>query len=235
MKHAGTQWPLGVGLPDAASFDAFYPGPNEEVLATVRRLSEGRVPGSRFLWGMPGSGKTHLLQAACRELSEAGGVVAYLPLRDMADEPPLILEGLADRHLLCLDDVEAVAGGLSWETALVALIDRLRHNGGSLLVAGSAVPAECGFSLPDLVSRLGWGGLYGLQPLDDPGRIAALQLRAGQRGLKLPVEVASYLLTRTPRNMPALIDLLERLDHASLAAKRRLTVPFVREVLGLKY
>lgn len=233
MRRRGqdaVQQPLGIHLPDTASFDAFYPGPNAEALAAVRTLAAGDTV-SHFLWGITGSGKTHLLQAACREASISGEPAAYLPLHDLAEEPPLILEGLAEGRLLCLDDLNAVAGRRDWELTLVSHIDRLRHTGGRLLCSAPTAPEGLNLMLPDLKSRLVWGAIYRLRPLDDDARLEALRLRAAQRGLKLPTPVAAYLLARAPRNMPALMDLLERLDRASMAAKRRLTVPFVRQVL----
>lgn len=233
MKLPGSdivQQPLGIHLPDTADFETFYPGPNAEVLAAVRDLAEMEA-GGRFIWGLPGSGKTHLLQAACREASLAGAAAAYLPLRELAGERPAILEGLADGRLLCLDDLDTVAGRSDWELALVSQIDRLRHAGGRLLCAASAAPEGLDLALPDLVSRLSWGSIHRLRTLDDGQRLQALQLRASRRGLMLPESVAAYLLARAPRDMHALMALLERLDRASMVAKRRLTVPFVREVL----
>ncbi len=229
-SHKG-QRPLGVYLPDSAGFETFHPGPNSEPLVAVRQLI-GAGAGCLFIWGPSGSGKTHLLQAACRETSLSGATGAYCPLHELAVEHPRLLEGLADGRLVCLDDVDGVAGQREWELALVAQIDRLRHAGGHLLCAGSSAPDGLGLVLPDLVSRLSWGGIHRLRPLNDEDRLAALQLRAAKRGLDMPRPVAAYLLARTPRDMPNLMTMLERLDRASLAAKRRLTVPFVRETLG---
>ena len=87
--------------------------------------------------------------------------------------------------------------------------------------------------MPDLRSRLGWGLIYQLKVLDDQQRLQALQLRARQRGCEMPYETGRYLMRRLPRNMAALFDLLDQLDEASLVAQRKLTVPFVKSVLGL--
>jgi len=104
---------------------------------------------------------------------------------------------------------------------------------GGLLVATRAAPSALPFDLPDLVSRLGAGLVYQLRPADEEYSLQALQLRAGQRGFELPDDTARYLLKRMPRDLPALMSLLERLDSASLVAQRRLTVPFVKSVLSL--
>ena len=135
--------------------------------------------------------------------------------------------------LVCLDDVDALAGERRWEEALFHLYNRIRERGACLVVSCASAPARLQLSLPDLGSRLSWGLVYQLRALDDDQRLLALQLRARQRGCDMPDETGRYLLRRLPRDMPALFDLLDRLDDASLVAQRKLTVPFVKSVLGL--
>ena len=110
--------------------------------------------------------------------------------------------------------------------------NRVREQGGRLLVSASCAPAQLGITLADLQSRLSWGVVYPIHALDDEQRCEAMQLRAGQKGCELPDETAVYLLRRLPRELPALFDTLDRLDEASLAAQRKLTVPFVKSVLN---
>jgi DnaA family protein len=113
------------------------------------------------------------------------------------------------------------------------LFNRVRAAGNVMLIAGVDTPARCGLDLPDLVSRLGWGLTYTLKPLDETQLQAALELRAKGRGLELPEETAQYLLKRIPRDLPSVFDLLDRLDEASMIEQRRLTIPFVKSVLGI--
>jgi len=143
-----------------------------------------------------------------------------------------MLEGLEQQAVVTVDDVHAIAGQAAWEEALFHLFNRLREAGNRLVVSARGAPAALNLQLPDLVSRLGWGPVFQLQPLDDDGKRAALQLRARQRGMELPDEVAWYLLRRSPRDMDSLFELLQRLDVASLAAQRRLTIPFVRGLIA---
>lgn len=229
---AHPQLPLGLHLGDHARLRNFFAGPNAELLASLRALPEGRGERLLYLSGAPGTGKSHLLQAVCATARERGGTAWYLPL-----DPglaPALLEGLEQQDLVCLDDVQRVAGHAPWEEALFHLYNRVRERGGALVVAGQGRPEELGLGLPDLVSRLRWGLLYRLQELNDAERLAALQLRAAHRGLDLPDDTGDYLLRRCPRDLPALFELLDRLDAASLAAQRRLTIPFVRSVLQRK-
>jgi len=226
------QLSLGIQLRDNASFGNYHPGGNREVMQAIRRSATGEGEQFIYLWGRSGIGKTHLLQAACRAAAARGAGCAYLPLRQFGEIPLAILDGLEDLGLVCVDDIQCVAGYKDWETALFHLYNRLRDGGAHLIISADAAPAAVGIALPDLASRLAWGLVLQLMPLDDYSKRVALQLRARARGFELPDSVARYLLRRSPRDMPALFELLDRLDQASLAAQRKLTIPFVKKVAG---
>ncbi len=224
---SGSQLPLAVNLRDGADFEGFLVGENAAAVAAARALE----PGVGYFWGEEGSGRSHLLQAACGEAGRAGWRCAYLPLASPGLTPDH-LGGLDTLDLVALDDIDAVTGrDDDWEHALFHLYNRLHDNRRRLLVSAATSPAELPVRLPDLRSRCGWGLVFRLQRLDETGLRRALTLRAGRRGLVLPEEVLDYLLRRLPRDPKTLFDLLEHLDRASLAAKRRLTIPFVREQL----
>ncbi|MDP1708100.1 MAG: DnaA regulatory inactivator Hda [Gammaproteobacteria bacterium] len=228
--NAAQQIPLGVGLRDEASFGNYFPGPNGEVLQAVQTLVSG-AHQFLYLWGAAGTGKTHLLHAACHGCAIQDQRSAYLPLKDLRTLQPELLEGLEQLALVCVDDVQAVAGQGEWETALFHLYNRLRASGARLLISGVAPPPAAGIQLADLGSRLGWGLVLHLRSLDDVSKISALQLRARNRGMDLPAEVGEYLLRHWPRDMARLYDLLQRLDMHSLTQQRKLTIPFVRTLI----
>ncbi len=226
------QLPLNLRLKDGSSFENYLGGGNvsavEHLRAAIARLARGEnAEPVLFLHGPAGTGRTHLLQAACREMHSAGLNAMYIPLGE-ASIVPALLEDLEGVALVCLDDIEHVSGNEEWERALFALVERLRAAGGLLLAAGARPPRELGLKLPDLATRLGWGAVYALRPLDDAGRIGAVQLRARNRGLEMPDDVARYILARYPRDLDSLFALLDRLDTATLAEQRRLTIPFLR-------
>ncbi|MFP3874219.1 MAG: DnaA regulatory inactivator Hda [Thiohalophilus sp.] len=221
------QLPLGVRLRDAATFENFLPADNERVLAALHTADAPSI----YLWGAAGTGKSHLLQAVCHQAAAQDQRAAYLPLAEPGLHPAM-LEGMEQFDRLCLDDLDAVAGNPAWETALFHVYNRLTAAGHQLLVTATGSPTALGIRLPDLQSRLGWGPVFQLQPLDDAAKRQALQQRAAARGLSLDDEVAAYLLSRCARDMGSLFALLEGLDEASLAAQRRLTIPFVREYLA---
>lgn len=227
------QLPLRLQLRASARFSNFVPGPNRELLEQLRRTASAQGERFFFCWGAPGSGKTHLLQACCRQAAGEGRAVSYVSLRDAGRLSPALLEGWEQFDLVCLDDLDAIAARPDWEEALFHLYNRMRERDSALVVSAALAPAQLGIALPDLRSRLAWGVVYQIHPLDDVQRMQALQLRARQKGFEMPDETAGYLLRRLPRDLPALFDLLERLDEASLAAQRKLTVPFVKSVLGL--
>jgi DnaA-homolog protein len=221
------QLALGVRLRADAIFESFASGLNGELIAALRE--GGSVP--LWLWGSEGSGKTHLLQAVCATAAGDTGGAAYFPLERSLALPPAALAGFENCRVLCLDDVDAVAGDLVWEQALFSLFNEAAELGTRLIFAARASPRGIDWSLEDWRSRAAACVVYQLRDLDDAGRLEALRLRAAQRGLQLPAETADYLLRRMPRDLPSLFEILDHLDEASLVAQRRLTVPFIRDAL----
>jgi len=219
---------LPIRLADHAVFESFLAAGNDALVATLGALADRDADHGCWLWGAPATGKTHLLQAVCER---AGDRAVYVPLSLLADAGPAVLEGLARRELVCIDDLDAVLGDEAWEIALFDLCNQLTDGGGQLAVAASAAPRESTIVLADLASRLSRLAVFRVQPLDDEQRIAALKLRATHRGLDLPDESARYLIKRSRRDMASLYELLDKLDLEALRAQRRLTIPFVRDVL----
>jgi DnaA family protein len=220
------QLPLGVRLAESARLDSFVAGPNREALQLLAGHSPPRL---LWLWGRTGTGKTHLLQAACAAVGDRGGAAAYLDLESVGT--PGLLEGFEALDLVCLDSLERVADDAAWNAAIFRLHTLMQDGAGRLYVASTGPPAALGFRLPDLRSRLLAAPVHQLHELDEDDRIAVLEQRAARLGLVLPSESAVYLVHRMPRDMHSLCAALDRLDVAALAAQRRLTVPFLRQVL----
>lgn len=241
------QLALAMGLRPGVTFDNFVPGDNAEGLAAVAALARrvpgpehvigagGNMPFSVWLWGPSASGKSHLLSALCRASHGAGLRSGYLPLASDDALAPDLVQGWGDLDLVCVDDVDAQTGHPRWERALFDLYLRLEAGGGRLVFAAARPPAALDVGLADLHSRLGASLVLPVRPLDDAGRRDALKLHARERGLIVGDEVAEYVLRRVKRDMHTLMATLERLDHAALAAQRRLTVPFVSAALGERH
>lgn len=232
------QLPLALAMRPGLVLEQFVAGPNAQLLAELQALLAGGQRHQIFIGGGPASGKTHLLVGACAAweqraaASGPGNRAVYVSLRAYADYEPELLEGLERHGLIALDDLQAVGGDDRWERALFGLYDRARANGCRLLLAANQGPAALPIRLADLRSRLAWGLSFQLRPLADADKLELLRGQAERRGLQLPEEVARYILDRHDRDLPALLALLERLDRASLAEQRPLTVPFVRRHLA---
>lgn len=237
MSATPVQLALGVRLNDQATFANFYTPPdsaNAATLALLKQQACGQGEPLVFLWGAPGVGLTHLLQASCHEAESAGQRVQYLPLHDLAGyAPEQLLEGLEAQDLVCLDGLDAVAGQVHWERALFHFFNALRQRDASLLISAHASPRELPLELADLRSRLQWGVTAQIAPLTDADKQRALQTRARARGMHLGEEVAQFIVQRVPRDMNELFCYLHRLDDVSLAEQRKLTIPFVKKVLGI--
>ena len=223
-----SQLALPLQLADHAVFASFLDTGNEPLVAMLSALADGESVQGCWIWGGAATGKTHLLQAVC---DRAGDRSVYLPLGVLVEAGPGLLEGLSSRELVCVDDVDAIMGKPEWEIALFTLFNELQESGGQLVIAARSAPREAGIELADLESRMSRLPVFQLRPLGEQERVAALQLRANHRGLELPDETAAYLLRRSRRDMRSLYELLDRLDFEALRAQRRLTIPFVRDVM----
>lgn len=225
------QLPLALRYPPEQRLDR-YVGAPAGLLAQLQAVADGSDVDWIYLSGPAGTGKTHLALALCAAAEQAGRRAAYLPLQAAAGRLRDALEALEGRDLVALDGLEAIAGQREDEVALFDFHNRARSAGGTLLYTAQAMPDGVALCLPDLRSRLAQCTRIALSPLDDSGRAAVLRERAQRRGLVLEDAAIDWLLTHAGRDLAGLVALLERLDRASLAAQRRVTVPFLRRVLG---
>ena len=224
------QLPLALRYPPDQRFDTFVAAP-AGAIAQLQALS-AKGGDAIYLAGSAATGKTHLAIAACATAEAHSRTAAYLPLASAAGRVRDALEALHDRDLVALDGIDAVAGNRVDEIALFDFHNRARDAGKALIYAARSAPTALPLTLPDLRSRLSQCVRIVLAPLDDTGRRTVLQLRAGRRGLQLDAAAIDWLLKRVDRDLASLTALLDRLDSASLAAQRRITVPFLRQVLG---
>lgn len=197
------------------TLDNFIPGPNRELLDHLKHWLKGKsAETALYIWGPPGSGKSHLLNALA---SETGGMF----WNASGDTPP-------DVRLFALDDVESLS-----EPSQVAAFDafnRARAAGQLWVAAGQNAPAGLNVR-EDLRTRLGWGLVYRLYPLSDEDMQTALAKHARDRGFDLDPAIASWLLTRASRDLGRLLQIVEALDRYSLQTQRRITLPLLKEIL----
>lgn len=221
------QLPLGLRFPTPRRLDDFVVGDNAATFALLKRLGQDHELPGLFLSGPEGSGKTHLQSA----LVSAHPGALYLPLAMLGEHGELALAAAADAPLICVDQIDAIAGRRGLEIALFNLFNQAGERAHPLLLAARRGPTQIGLVLPDLVSRLSSLVQCPLKPLSDMLRRTVVAARAQQRGFALSEEVLEFLFRRFPRDLGAMLDLVDQLDLKSLAERRRITVPFVRGVI----
>jgi DnaA family protein len=226
------QLTLPLRLRERAVFDSFVAGPNAVALEQLRAIARGAMKGMFWLAGPSGVGKSHLLQAICAYGREQATEVTYLSLAQLAQFGPGVLDGWQGARIVALDDMQRVVGDPAWDLRLFGLHREIEERNATLVFGASEPPGRLRVSLPDLASRLAAATLITLRPLDETGQREALRLRALGRGLELPEDTALYLQRRFPRDLPTLYELFDQIDDAAFREQRRLTVPFIREVLS---
>lgn len=225
------QLPLLFEFRANQTFNDFFPGNNQEILCHLQNSVAGHGELQIFLWGQTGLGKTHLLQACCQLAQTLNRSSFYLDLASSHLPDADILTGLESFDLVCLDNVEAIAGKSDWELAFFHFFNQHRDSEHTLIISAACLPNEIAVRLPDLKTRLNWGLTLKIQPLADNDRISALIIKARRMGFEISPQVGLFLLTNYGRDLSVLWLLLEKLDKASLAAKRKLTIPFLKQIL----
>jgi len=226
------QLPLALRWSAHQRFDSFVTGQNGVAIDLLHRAATDSSAAWLFVAAPSGSGRTHLLIAACSGANAAGRSAQYLSLAALSSPRAAAIRGFGGSDLLAIDDLDAIAGERDAEHALFDLYNRCRAERSTLAFAASAPPAQIGIGLPDLVSRLSSCTQVALKPLDEPARRELLRERALARGIELDDGVIDWLFARARRDLGSLFDALDRIDRASLAAQRRVTIPFLRTLLS---
>ncbi len=228
MAH--TQLTLRLSPQEVYRLDNFLFA-DEALHEAVDEFCTGQGYGFLYLCGASGAGKTHLCLAIAEQLQQQTSV-AYLNFQELLQTAePAALISLMQADVICCDDIEAISGDNAWQEALFHAFNELRHQQKRLLIVTENPPAQLIIELADLRSRLATGLVFQLPVMADQRKQQALILQAQSRGLILSEEVAQYLLRHYGRDMPSLMAVLQKLDKASLQAQRRLTIPFVKEVM----
>jgi len=227
MQNPQLAFPLSVD--DKASFDNFWPGRNEELLAALDACALHREPPLIYFYGKRASGKSHLLYAAMRQANKQKTNTSFLPLSDDYITPAML--DLVDvSQLVCVDDIHAWAGIRDYERALFSLFERIKSSGGRLIISAKSAVADHAWEIPDLRSRLASGLIYPLWGLDESEQLAMLAFRARHKGLEIGEEVLKFILRRRTRDTGELVELLDAIDRSAMIEKRRVTIPFLKQL-----
>lgn len=213
---------LDIQPAHAPTLDNFVPGRNDELVLALRRLMNAE-PGKRslYIWGEPGSGKSHLLLATVALFKEQGVAAEYVQGESDCN-------GLGSCGAVALDDVHMLDDAS--QITLFNLFNQFRESGRPLIVAGPCAPMDLGLR-DDLKTRLGWGMVYQVQALTDEEKSQALRRHAAERGFNLSSEVTDYLLRHVRRDLRTLMAMLDALDEWSLTEKKPVTVALLRQLL----
>ena len=226
------QLPLHFEFRANQTFDDFFPGANLEVINHLQKSITGNGERQVFIWGPSGLGKSHLLQACCQQAQSLQLSSFYFALSPVELPDPALLIGLDKFDVVCFDNIEHIAGNPVWEMAFFYFFNLHRDQGHTLIMSAACAPGDIAIQLPDLKTRLNWGLTLKIQPLCDSEKITALIFKAGQMGFEISPQAGRFLLTHYERDLSSLWALLTKLDQASLAAKRKLTIPFLKQILS---
>ena len=226
------QIPIQFDLKAEQSFTSFYTACHQEVIQYLTDTASGKANQQIYLWGSKGLGKTHLLQACCQQAHQRQRSAFYLPLQKNQLPAPDVLEGLEALDLVCIDNIENCAGDSAWELALFNFYNLNRDSDHQLIISAHCPPNFLPLELPDLKTRMSWGLTLKLQELSDAERIAALTCKAKHLGFEISPRVGQFLNKHYARDLPTLWELLPKLEQATLIAKRKLTVPFLKQILA---
>ncbi len=237
IKNA--QLTLSIQLPDDETFNSYQSVINQSVCDLLKDFitpftsisSRENIVNGVYLFGLSGVGKSHLLHACCALAHENNQTSVCLSFSELRHLSVQVLEGLEHIDLICLDDIQYISGEEHWQKAVFDLYNRVTEQNKKLIITGDKSINDLLLTLPDLRSRLSWGYVEQIKPLSDDEKLIAIQFRAQQRGLILTEDVAKFLLTRLSREMSSLLDALDKLDKASIREQRKITIPFIKDIL----
>lgn len=225
------QTTIPIDRVNSANFSNYHAQDNQQTLTLLLDfLNDEKLCGSCYIWGERGTGKSHLLYASCKQIPSS----VYIPLLDLQLQPD-VLTAVVKYRLVCIDDIDAVACQTDWESQLLILLENTEKNGNLLVLTGDRPPVDLHFESNDLVNRLQGRRVFKLSSASDQTKVRMLVDRANERGLTVEPAVAEFIMRRHARDTHSLMRLFNRVAQASLESRRRITIPFLRELDEFKF
>ncbi len=225
------QYPLHFEFRANQTFDDFFAGANQPILEDLKQCVLGYGEQQIFVWARSGQGKSHLLQSCCHYAQEHEYSSFYFDLSRHSLHKSAIFLGLDDYEVVCVDNVDSIIGQVKWEQALAAFMQRHYERGHRLILSATNLPNHMTIKTSNVKANLSWGLMVQLKTLVDTYSIDALIFKADAMGLEISPQVGRFLMIQHQTELDGLWYLLERLDRASLSAKRKLTIPFLKQLL----
>jgi DnaA family protein len=225
------QFPLQFEFQANKGFDTFYAATNAEIISELHALIANKGERHIFVYGDQGYGKSHLLQASCQLAHQSGMNPFYYPFNKRKLPTLAMFDGLEHVELVCFDDVDEIAGLLDWEQAFLNFFNQHLENNHRLILSARIHPEDIDIKLPELKALLMSGLSLKLKPLADEESVSALICKAKSMGLTITPKVGHFLLSHYASDLPSLWILLGQLDKATLSAQRKLTIPFLKQIL----
>jgi DnaA family protein len=227
------QLPLRIYLDNFSTLDNFFVGHNAELIDQLMQLPK-QTKQMFYIWGASQSGKTHLAQAICHYLAQsyANKTSVYLPLNN-SHLTPKVLEGLSSIDFIFLDAIEIFEKEHEWSIALFNLFNEIKETETCLIIFSDKAPRQLSFQLKDLISRLSSMTTYKLNKVEQSFQGLFLQEQAIKMGMDINSDVIQFILNRTQRNLAHLIKIFKILNKQSLAHQRKVTIPFVKQILKI--
>ncbi|NOQ37226.1 MAG: DnaA regulatory inactivator Hda [Methylococcaceae bacterium] len=225
------QFPLQFEFQANQGFNTFFPASNQEIMTELQELVSGAGEQQIFLYGEDGFGKSHLLQACCQLAHKKGMSPFYYPFNKKNLPTLSMFEGLEEVELVCFDNVSEITGDLDWEQTFLNFLNQHLENNNRLVLAARSHPQDIAVKLPDLKNCLNAGLALKLEPLEETEIVEALIYKASYMGITISRKVGHFLVTHYASDMPSMWVLLGQLDKATLSAQRKLTIPFLKQIL----
>jgi DnaA family protein len=226
------QFPLHFEFLANQTFNDFFAGDNQPIIENLQQCVLGNGEQKIFIRGKSGQGKSHLLQACCHYAQQHEKLSFYFDLSRYSRHQPAILNGIDEYDVVCLDNVDSIVGHKKWEHALYELMKCHYEKGHQLIISSSFLPNHMDIKTQGLKDHLNWGLILQLKTLVDTNNIDALIFKADAMGFEISPQVGRFLVIQHQAELHELWRLLEEIDRASLAAKRKLTVPFLKQLFN---
>ena len=212
--------------PSKATFDHFYL--DEDNLSIKDILFK---EDDLFLYGIAGTGKTFLLQSLCNHYSDNKKTSLYIPMNEVMNYGSDFLDSLEELDLICIDDLDSIAGNDNWEIAIFNLINNCLITQCRLVFCSQLNPSSINFNLKDLFSRIKKMDHIELLPVNERNLKEAIKFITNIKLLEFGDNEINYLITHTKRNISNLAKIINELDELSLQLKRKITIPLIKQFI----